>query len=243
MARQRPRAHSDDRSHNLGRPTDLEETSTREQDPPAEAGLPKSIVVRPAGSVTLPDWDQEAHAIKDDVVRLFAQLSNRRRDNGTPSNEYVFLECVEVQKDGTVSAFARRQGVARITLGDALDVLRLNQGTTARELTQKIFPTTKTPAVFEPRVRSMLSRLKLKGWADMRYDDRNIQRWYATDIDTPPAEWDSRARAIAYTLVDLWGGKPRDYVRQVDALCALLDAQGERVAEPSAWLVKRESPF
>lgn len=233
-----------DRAFNPGRPPNEElGISPYEQEPPAETDLPTQLVIRPAGSVTLPDWDSEGHILKDDLMVLMSKLSNRPRENGVPSNEYIYLECIEAKNSGSVSPFARRHGAARITLGDALDVLRVNQGSTARELTQKIFYDTPTPPMFEPRVRSILYRLKAKGWADMRYDDRNIQRWYATDIDTPPSDWNARARAIAYTLIDLWGGKPRDYVRQVAALTVLMDAQGERVVDPSAWIVKRERPF
>lgn len=237
----------DQRSFNPGRPpaSETEAPNVRDVAPPTdEELLPKTLVIQPAGSVTIPDWDIEAHALKDNVISLFKQLSNRPRENGVRGNEYLALECRVVKNEtGIVSPFARRHGGERITLGDAFDVLRVTQGTTARELTLKMFSDAPAPPVFEPRVRSILYRLKAKGWAHMRYDERGLQRWYAVDIDGPLDEWDARARAVAYTLVDLLGGKPRDYVRQVDALCTLMDAQGERVIDPKAWLVKRERPF
>jgi hypothetical protein len=221
--------------------------TTKEAAPPPtdEELLPAPLLIRAAGSVTLQDWDTDAYILKDQIVDLFKKISNRRRENGAPSNDYLILECQRLPSNNSkaATAYGRRYGAERCTLDEAYDAIRTNQGTTVRELTLKLFANAAAPPALEPRVRSMLHRLKSKGWAAPRYDDRGVQRWYAIDIITPPDDWDARSRAISYTLVDLWGGNPRDYVRQVEALCALMDAQGERALDPKAWIVERESPF
>lgn len=238
----KPLFSNDQRHANPGRPPG-ESDNTGQEPPTDEQLLPRTTIIRAAGSVTLQDWDTEAFVLKGQISDLFRQISNRPRENGVPSNEYLLLEIEEVPEGKQTSIYRSKFGLERCTIGDALDVIRVNQGITARELTLKLFADAAAPPVLEPRVRSMLHRLKLKGWAMPRYDDRGVQRWYAPDLDGVPDEWDSRARAIAYTLVDLWGGRPRDYTRHVEALAALMDGQGERVADPKAWVVQRERPF
>ncbi len=214
-------------------------------DPPDELPLPKPLLVRATGSITLPDWDAEGHTVKDEVIRLLAQLSNRPRENGTRSGEYIALECQVLPDNDTkvVHQYFRRRGWQRWSLHDLCDLIRANQGSTVRDLTLKMFSDSSNPPSLEPRVRSMLNRIKVKGLGESRYDDRGVQRWYAPDGTGIPGDWDSRQRAIGHLMVSLWGGLPRDYAKLVDGMTALLDEQGERVIDRSAWITQHERPF